>query len=272
MIKKLDHVAVVVRRLDAGADTLERALGLRATQRETRATQAVKLAMLSLRNTRLELLEPLDPQGPLGRFLEAHGEGLYHICVEVDSVDDTLQSIVQRGVALTDRAGRQTPVGKIVFLPPQAARGVTVELIEKRADPAPADQTLPSLHTVVVAISNLEEATRAFSRVLGTEPSYVEGDPRSGLRIARFPIGDTNLELAQPTNPSHPMTRFLAKRGEGLYLLIVDVKDFSAQVKELRKKGMSVTETDMTTDVPRRWAFLHPKSACGVMVGFFRKD
>ncbi len=273
MIKKLDHVAVVVRNLDSGLKSLQQALGLPEARAEVRTTPAVKLTMLPLRNARLELFEPLDRESGQGRFLQTYGEGLYHLCVEVDSVDNSLLSLAERGVPLSDRVGRSVPIGKIVFLPPQAARGVSIELLEKKTpDPAgPADA--PALDAVVLAVANLEDATKTFSKVLDVTPSKVVGDPRVGIRTALLPVGDSFIELAQPTDPAGPLARFLAKRGEGLYMLTIEVKDFESHRGHLRSKGISILERETATGRPvRRWGYLSPKSTSGVLIGFFQRD
>ena len=273
MIKKLDHVAVVVRDLDAGLKSLQHALGLPEREAEVRAVPAVKRTMLPLRNARLELFEPLDPESGQGRFLRTYGQGLYHLCIEVDSVDSFLLELAERGVPLAECVGRQVPVGKIAFLPPQAARGVSIELLEKKTpDPAgPADA--PALDAVVLAVASLEDATKTFGKVLDVTPSRVVGDPRVGIRTALFPVGDSFIELVQPTDPAGALARFLAKRGEGLYMLTIEVKDFDAHRLHLHSQGISILERDTATGRPvSRWGYLSPKSASGILIGFFQRN
>lgn len=131
MIKKLDHVAIAVRDLGEAARALGLALGLKVTHAEERPDQGVKIAILPLDNAEIELLEPLDPQGGVARFLERRGEGLHHLCLEVEDVDAELQALAGKGVELIDRAGRPGVAGRIGFLHPRAARGVLIELAQK---------------------------------------------------------------------------------------------------------------------------------------------
>ena len=131
MIKKLDHVSIVVNNLDEGLKTYENLLGIKASHIEEVPDQGIKAAMLALGDIEIELIEPTSTDSGVAKFLEKKGEGVHHMCFEVDDVDKELESLAARGVELIDKQGRKGLAGKIGFLHPRSTRGVLVELAQK---------------------------------------------------------------------------------------------------------------------------------------------
>jgi methylmalonyl-CoA epimerase len=88
--------------------------------------------MLPVGDSRIELLEPLSDDSIVGRFIARRGEGLHHICYEVDDLQSKLEELSSRGVRLLEGYPRRGAEGKLVaFLHPASANGVLVELVEK---------------------------------------------------------------------------------------------------------------------------------------------
>ncbi len=131
MIKKLDHVSIVVTNLDEGLKTYENLLGIKASHIEEVPDQKIKAAMLALGDIEIELIEPTSTDSGVAKFLEKKGEGVHHMCFEVDDVDKELESMAARGIELIDKQGRQGLAGKIGFLHPKSTRGVLIELAQK---------------------------------------------------------------------------------------------------------------------------------------------
>jgi lactoylglutathione lyase/methylmalonyl-CoA/ethylmalonyl-CoA epimerase len=131
MIKKIDHVAIAVKSIDEALELFTNLLGLKPGRIENIPEQGVKAALIPIGDTEIELLEPIDPQGGVAKFLERRGEGIHHICLEVDDVDQELKSLAERGVELIDKQGRGGLAGKVGFLHPKAAKGVLIELAQK---------------------------------------------------------------------------------------------------------------------------------------------
>ena len=132
MIKKIDHIAIVVRNIEKALQTYEGALGLEPTDVKEMPEDAVKVAFLPVGESELELVEPLTAEGGVAKFLENRGEGIHHICFEVDDIKAVLQDLVAKGVRLIDEQPRQGARGRVAFLHPKSAHGVLIELIEKR--------------------------------------------------------------------------------------------------------------------------------------------
>ena len=131
MIKKVNHVAIAVKNLDEGLKTFENLLGIKAAHVQEVPDQKIKAAMFHVGNMEIELIQPTAPDTGVAKFLESRGEGVHHICLEVDDVDNELQEMAAKGIELIDKKGRMGLAGKIGFLHPKSAKGVLVELAQK---------------------------------------------------------------------------------------------------------------------------------------------
>jgi methylmalonyl-CoA epimerase len=135
-IKRIDHIAVVVENLDGALATYRDALGMPLSRIETIPEQDVKIGFLPGGDSEIELLEPINPDSGIARFLAKRGEGLHHICLEVDDILQTLADLKARGVQLIHETPQRGAYGKVAFIHPKGASGVLIELLE-RDDGAP---------------------------------------------------------------------------------------------------------------------------------------
>ena len=129
MVTRIHHTGVVVRSLEEASAFFRDALGLRFLKEAMIEDQGVKAALLDLGNSLLELLEPVEPDTGIARYLESRGEGLHHVCLEVDDIEATLADLKAKGVPLVDEAPRDGLTGTVAFLHPSALHGVLVELV-----------------------------------------------------------------------------------------------------------------------------------------------
>ena len=129
-VNRIHHTGFVVRSLDEAYGYYRDALGLRVVKEEMIQDQGVKAALLDLGNSLLELLEPVEPGTGIARYLERRGEGLHHVCLEVDDIVASLAELKAQGTELIDEMPRQGLTGTIAFLHPSALHGVLVELVE----------------------------------------------------------------------------------------------------------------------------------------------
>lgn len=130
MIKKVHHIGIVVRDMEQAMRFYRDALGLHVHKQDTVQEQGVKAALLTLGDSEIELLEPVVPDTGIARFLERRGEGLHHVCFEVDSIERDLDALKQKQVELIDQQPRIGLAGRICFLHPNAMDGTLVELCE----------------------------------------------------------------------------------------------------------------------------------------------
>src|SRR5262249_46387782 len=140
-VKRIDHVAVVVRSLESALDFYRDMLGIAPSRVLDFPEEGVRIAFLPLGGaggSELELLEPTDPGGSVARFLEQRG-GLDHICREVPDIDRALAELRAAGAQVLDNSPRQTAEGRGIFLHPRGTGGVLLELVQ-RTDQSP-DET-----------------------------------------------------------------------------------------------------------------------------------
>ena len=130
-LKRMNHIAIAVKNVEEMAKVFDEVLGLKAGHTETVPDQGVKACLIPVGDGEIELIEPIDPEGGVAKFLERRGEGIHHLCLEVDDVDAELKSLAARGIPLVDKQGRPGLAGKVGFLHPKATMGILVELAEK---------------------------------------------------------------------------------------------------------------------------------------------
>jgi methylmalonyl-CoA epimerase len=128
-IKKIDHIGIAVKDISSVLGFYAEALGLENLGYEVVEEQGVRVAFLPVGETRLELLEPLNDESPIAKFIAKRGEGIHHICLDVDSVSETLTDMKERGIQLIDKEPRLGAHHKqVAFVHPKASSGVLLEL------------------------------------------------------------------------------------------------------------------------------------------------
>ena len=127
---RLDHLGVAVRSIAAARGFYEM-LGLRVSHEEIVEHEKVRTAMLPLGDTRIELLEPTEEESTIGRFLGKRGEGLHHIALQVEGIDEMFDKLKAEGVRLASDAVRVGAGGhRYFFVHPASTGGVLLELVE----------------------------------------------------------------------------------------------------------------------------------------------
>lgn len=131
MIKKINHIAIVVADLEESMRFWVDALGLELAHTEHVASQAVDVAFLPVGESKIELLKPTDDHSGVARYLEKRGPGMHHLCFEVDDIVAALTRLKSIGVQLINDAPMIGSDGrKFAFIHPKSANGVLVELYE----------------------------------------------------------------------------------------------------------------------------------------------
>jgi methylmalonyl-CoA/ethylmalonyl-CoA epimerase len=129
-IKKINHVAILVKDIDAALKFWRDDLGLPLDHVEDVPSQASKVAFMPVGEGEVELVEPTDPDSGLAKFLEKRGEGMHHLCMEVDDIEMMLSDLKQKGVRLINEEPIALAGRKMAFIHPKSASGVLVELYE----------------------------------------------------------------------------------------------------------------------------------------------
>ncbi len=131
-ILKIDHLGIAVTSIDQKKSFWMDALGLELEGTETVEEQKVTTAFLPVGESEVELLESTAPDGPVAKYIEKKGEGIQHVAFRVENIEEALDELKQKGIALIDQTPRIGAGGaKIAFLHPKATAGVLVELCER---------------------------------------------------------------------------------------------------------------------------------------------
>jgi len=133
MPRRIDHVAIIVRNIDQALAFYRDILGILPGEIRDVPTEQVRIAFLPLGGpggSEIELIEPTVPDSSLAKFLEKRGEGLHHICLEVDNIEVALQEMRER-VPVLDQQPRVAAEGRAIFVHPKGTNGVLLELLEK---------------------------------------------------------------------------------------------------------------------------------------------
>ena len=136
-VKRIDHVAVVIRDLESALQFYRDLLGIQPSRILDFPQEGVRIAFLPLGGadgSEIELLEPINPEGSVARFLQQRGGGLHHICLEVPDIDQTLAELRDAGARVLDESPRPTAEGRGIFLHPKGTGGVLLELVQRAAE------------------------------------------------------------------------------------------------------------------------------------------
>ncbi|HHW26895.1 MAG TPA: methylmalonyl-CoA epimerase [Firmicutes bacterium] len=124
-----------------------------------------------------------------------------------------------------------------------------------------------------IAVNSLEQAAKTLKDAFGLEVTKVEEVPSQKVRVAFVPVGDTRLELLEPTSEDSPVAKFLASRGEGLHHIALETGEISQALKDAEANGVRLIDKE-----PREGAhgtkvgFVHPKSTFGVLFELVQED
>jgi methylmalonyl-CoA/ethylmalonyl-CoA epimerase len=124
-----------------------------------------------------------------------------------------------------------------------------------------------------IAVKNLEEAIPYYENILGLKCYNIEEVAEQKVKTAFFKVGDTKIELLEPTSEESTVAKFIEKRGEGIHHLAFAVDNVSNSIREVEEKGLQLIDK-----MPRKGAegltiaFLHPKSTQGVLTEFCSEE
>jgi len=117
-----------------------------------------------------------------------------------------------------------------------------------------------------IAVKSLADA-KGFYEKLGLKPMPEETVAAEQVRLSMVPVGESRIELLEPTSPDSPIGKFLSKRGEGLHHVALHVDDLSATVERLKASGTRLISNQIKVGAGgHMYVFVHPSSAGGVLL------
>ena len=131
MLKKINHIAVAVNNVEEAAKFYENVLGLKLSGVEVVTAQKTKVGFFKIGESNIELVQPAQPDSPLVKFLETKGQGIHHICFEVEDVEAEVKAYLEKGATMVDQKPRPgAHHTKVAFVHPKSSSGVLIELCE----------------------------------------------------------------------------------------------------------------------------------------------
>jgi methylmalonyl-CoA epimerase len=130
-VKKVDHIAMLVRDMDSLLRVLTDVFGLKINERMEFPEHRIKVVFLGLGELQIEIIQPTGPDTPFTRYLDSRGQGLHHLAVEVEDIEAALKEARESGLKLEDNAPRPGVGGSIAYLDPESTSGVYLQFVEK---------------------------------------------------------------------------------------------------------------------------------------------
>ncbi len=126
------------------------------------------------------------------------------------------------------------------------------------------------INHVAIVVEDIDDAMGFWHDGLGLEIEHIKDVPDQESRVAFLPLGETEIELVEPTSDNSGVARYLMKRGPGLHHVCFEVEDIHESLEHLRRKGIRlINETPRSGAGGRLYAFIHPESTNGVLVELY---
>lgn len=117
-----------------------------------------------------------------------------------------------------------------------------------------------------IAVKSLDDAVKFYENALGLKCRDIEEVESQQVKTAFFEVGETRIELLQPTSEDSPINKFLEKNGDGLHHVAYYTDDIDAQLNQAKEAGCKLINTEPVQGAGgKKVAFLHPKSTYGVL-------
>ena len=130
MSTKLNHIAIVVKDIDQALAVYRDAIGLHLENVTEEPAEAVKVAYLPTATGEVELIQPTTADSGVAKYLAKKGEGLHHICLEVDDIEATTRQMTEQGMQVLGEVRTNKRGDKYIFIHPKSAHGVLIELYQ----------------------------------------------------------------------------------------------------------------------------------------------
>ena len=131
-------------------------------------------------------------------------------------------------------------------------------------------QKIKKINHVALVVEDIETALGFWRDALGLELGKIKQVPRENSAIAFLPVGDSEIELVQPTSDDSGIAKYLTKRGPGVHHLCLEVDDIDLAIRELKTKEIQlIHEEAVIGDGGLKYAFIHPKAAFGVLTELY---
>jgi len=280
--QRVDHVSIAVESIDRALEFFLRYFPARLNQPKIAGygEPAEFIWMdFTIGHFKIELIESARPESFVERFLARRGEGFHHLSFKIDDLDAHLPRLEADGCRIVDRFD-DGEGNKTAFVHPRSAFGTLIQFWQERDE---AELSAPGWGGIVtrdgvrwrvdhlaLALDRIDPAVGFFERnFAGRVEEAVHLGYDQSFRRLMMRLGDYRLELMESVRPEGFLPRFLARRGEGLHHLSSDVEDLDTALAPFERAGARIVDR---FDLAPGWrtAFLHPRSAFGVLIQFWQ--
>lgn len=122
---------------------------------------------------------------------------------------------------------------------------------------------------IAIGVENIEASLPFWRDALGLKLEHIEEVPSQKARVAFLPVGESEVELVQPTEAGTGMAKFIQERGGGMHHLCLEVEDIEQALADLKAKGVRLIDEIAQVLPGRKMAFIHPKATGGVLVELY---
>ncbi|MGH7802847.1 MAG: VOC family protein, partial [Candidatus Binatia bacterium] len=250
---RVDHVSIAVQSIDRALEFFLDRFPARANEPKQDGYDSFRWADFLIGDFKIELIESAGAGSFVERFLAKHGEGFHHLSCEVDALDPLAERLERDGVRIVDRfdagEGRKT-----AFVHPKSGFGTLIQFwqtpemkhgpivpswgghVEKNGTPWLVDH-------LSIALRSLAPAMRFFERHFDARIEHPVHDGYDGtFRLTQMKIGDYRLELMENASEGGFLGRFLARHGEGMHHLSIDVLDLDAAIEPFERAGARIVD------------------------------
>jgi len=134
-MKKIEHLGIAVRDIDASNEVFSKLLGEPHYKIEEVESEGVKTSFFKVGDNKIELLEATNENSPIAKFIERKGEGIHHVAFEVDDIYKEIKRLKKAGFRVLNETPKNGADNKLIaFLHPKSTNGVLIELCQERSN------------------------------------------------------------------------------------------------------------------------------------------
>jgi methylmalonyl-CoA/ethylmalonyl-CoA epimerase len=260
MIRDVHHIGIAVRDLEEALALYRDTLSLTVVKHGDAAARGARVALLAVSGSYLEVIQPTSADSPFARFIEERGEGLHHVALSSDGVDQQVKLLREQGVPLEDVAPRAGFTGRLSYLLPGAFDGAIIEVVEPAEELGghSFDSQVTGIDHVVFRVPGVAAFTEHMLTWFGvaTKRTFERGDHT----FAFLRPGTVILEVVGPTSGGEAGSGRIA----GLALEVKGIDELAASIKA---KGYPIGEPHPALQ-GGRIVSVHHSGACGVPLAF----
>jgi methylmalonyl-CoA/ethylmalonyl-CoA epimerase len=267
MFKKIDHIGIAVNNIEEAASLFDKVFGLKIAKQEIIEDQDLIAALIPTNNVRFELMQPTKPDSVIGRFIEKKGQGIHHICFEVENIIEEIEALQNRDVNVIQGHPREGFVGDVEFIHPKSANGVLTEIAQVTLR-TPVNIDL-GVHHITIATKDRDAAVDNWINKFGLKLNKLAERQDAPIITGWLDAGNAEVEFAQQTSEDGPLAKSIASRGEGIYGIVLETSDAVALKNHIVSQGLRVIEDKEGENYLR---VIHPSDFLGTLMIFNQKD